>query len=453
MKNFFEKIVNRLLLEAGNMAATNNRVLSLVSKGDPSKGFYIYHCAPKDAIDSISLSGQRRQYTGKNGGNLYGPGIYTTYTLDASIYNAEEDIGGNGWGNPHVLGSLKVGNVVDTNRGQVFDINGQVVNNYHSKKYGPVIVKLICKEDPRNMLIFDKAVVQQVYGRMLTPSEQLFSILRRHKNTDVLQNLCNMYMQKRYYIDSKDYSLKEIIDYNFDYKDGKNDEHYTRPSALPAWNHLLGPLKSKGITKYIRGIIFSGGSDGNVCVPYSFASSHPVGFSYDVGKTFKKVDTTNYIYNSIANNLDLANEFGDIYASFRTEGFSNGYAVAENNMGQCRILCQRLYAKNMRGDGRISDLWFDDVYGISFDECKPRKVKVSYRGNMYYLRRVPFHDDQYQVYDETNMHYLCDLNDLEKFTRDLQNQNYIQSQQNNQPQQQTQQGSDLDFSDLENMIL
>ena len=93
MKNFFEKIVNRLLLEAGNMAATNNRVLSLVSKGDPSKGFYIYHCAPKDAIDSISLSGQRRQYTGKNGGNLYGPGIYTTYTLDASIYNAGRPLG------------------------------------------------------------------------------------------------------------------------------------------------------------------------------------------------------------------------------------------------------------------------------------------------------------------------------------------------------------------------
>ena len=404
MKNLFENVVKQLLTE--NTDNTNAKI-ELVSGG---KGFYLYHCAFEETIENIALVGNRRQYTAKGAGNLYGDGVYTTYTLKSSIINAS------------------------------------------SWKYGDVIVKLLCTDNIKDYIIFDPIVCRQAHGKDLLPSQQFERILKPHQ--DVWQKIINKWPGT-------------ISAYDSYYK----ENYYTAHGAQPTWANYLSGMAHYGALKYIRGLIFSGQNDGNVCVVFRFASCHPIAManrseyskeikSYDkngnmvhysqpqliardeIHCKFHPIDTQNYIYRSIADNVDLYKELYPDYTYFRTEGFSNGYAVVGNGR-LYRILSHYLYNRGINGDGRICNLWFDEVYGVSFSNGVDSIMKVKYKGVDYILKRIDV--ENYDVYDMQG-HYLCDLNELEQRVKDQmkQPQQIPQQAQQQPPQQPTQSQDDLD---------
>lgn len=411
MKNLFENTVRNLLCEDGNF--TNRTAnIEMVSE-NPSDGFYLYHCAneSKSALENIALMGNRRQFTNTGTGNGYGDGIYTTYTLKSSVYNAEEDLHGRGWGTPHQCGK-------EIN-GMLVGLDGKPIRNAGTRKYGHAIVKVICTDDLRDYLIFDPLVCRAAHGDDKSIEDQIKYILRNQ------QTLLSTVLR------DSDNAIRRMGHY---YTQGR----HTASGAVIAWREFLRNYRRANIRQYIKGLIFSGNRDGNVCVVYNFSSCHPIAISLDMGKTFEKVDTENYIYQSIANNEDLERVLGHIYDEFRSEGFSNGYAVVGLHH-KYRILCQELYDKKINIDGRISSLFFDKVYGMSFSEGKERKIKVEYEGIPFIIKRVSA--SVYDVYDEYG-HYLCGLEDLSDYVSKLDDNNPQQSNMDTEE-------DDFDFSNID----
>ena len=91
-----ENILRKLIQESINEALTNQDRLSLHVKGDLSvddieQGVPLYHRPTNsntgdkyETIKSLMQTGFSREYTGSNGGNMYGPGVYNVYTLRSS---------------------------------------------------------------------------------------------------------------------------------------------------------------------------------------------------------------------------------------------------------------------------------------------------------------------------------------------------------------------------------
>ena len=91
-----ENILRKLIQESINEALTNQDRLSLHVKGDLSvgdieQGVPLYHRPANsntgdkyETIKSLMQTGFSREYTGSNGGNMYGPGVYNVYTLRSS---------------------------------------------------------------------------------------------------------------------------------------------------------------------------------------------------------------------------------------------------------------------------------------------------------------------------------------------------------------------------------
>jgi hypothetical protein len=100
---------------------------------DPDK-FYLYHVAKKDKFQEIFKFGFESFFLGKNVGNMYGRGIYTTTDLHSSVINA--------------------------NRGE----------------YGTVILKIqLLSYD--NFLIWNTDIAKRVYGEKWKISDQLEKIV------------------------------------------------------------------------------------------------------------------------------------------------------------------------------------------------------------------------------------------------------------------------------------
>ena len=54
----------------------------LIREGLEADGnFYVYHGTSYSAGEGISNAGFERSWTSSNGGNMYGPGVYTTFTF------------------------------------------------------------------------------------------------------------------------------------------------------------------------------------------------------------------------------------------------------------------------------------------------------------------------------------------------------------------------------------
>ena len=99
-------------------------------------GFYVFHGTKNTAEEGIASKGFERFFTATNGGNLYGPGVYTTYKLSNAGQNA---------------------------RGA----------------YGQIMFKLRVKS-LRNFVIYDEDIAKRVYGnpsvdyqlqKILTPEQ------------------------------------------------------------------------------------------------------------------------------------------------------------------------------------------------------------------------------------------------------------------------------------------
>lgn len=376
MMNLFENIVKELIKEN----CTNYGQSIEFVDGDPSKGFYLYHTTFKkgdntrhgrcqeDIFLNIMKSGMRRQHSNSNQGLMYGDGAYTTYTFLSSKYN----VTGNGW-------------------------------------YGTVITKLICHTNLKQFLIFDPEVCKQIHGKEMSIPKQLEFLFGKRK--DKLQ----------YFLSVLGSALNDNIAPYFRRSDRAGDNVYTSVGAQTIWRYIerIETSKQMNVRRFIKGVVYSGGNDGNCCVPFDFSSTEPIAYTLDLGQTWHKNPfMEEWGFNDLMHNHDLHHELKDYYNYFRTEGFKDGYAVVGNG-NKFRILSQYLFDKNYKADkditshhedGRISDLWFDEVYGSTFDFH--HMIKVKYNNEIYFIKATK--RDYFEVYDDEG-HYLCNLKDLESY--------------------------------------
>ena len=118
-------------------------------------GVTLYH-RPKDAIvtvggkkmkviDSLFTYGFNREFTGGNGGNMYGPGVYSVYNLKSS--------------------------------------------NEKAKGYGSAIIKLKLLNGYQDFLIFSKQIAQQTYGENWRIVDQVNMIFPEHSRRSILNTI------------------------------------------------------------------------------------------------------------------------------------------------------------------------------------------------------------------------------------------------------------------------
>jgi hypothetical protein len=56
-------------------------------------GFYVYHGTKSDSLNGLGEAGLERIFTDSNGGNMYGPGVYSTYKLATGFQNTRGTYG------------------------------------------------------------------------------------------------------------------------------------------------------------------------------------------------------------------------------------------------------------------------------------------------------------------------------------------------------------------------
>ncbi len=66
---------------------------SLIKEDFEQDGFYVYHGTRREFLDSLGEAGFERIFTAANGGNMYGPGVYSTYKLATGFQNTRGTYG------------------------------------------------------------------------------------------------------------------------------------------------------------------------------------------------------------------------------------------------------------------------------------------------------------------------------------------------------------------------
>lgn len=368
MTIFFGNIVKSVLKEATN-GATNHKAYMTFVDNDPKKGFYIYHACHAKDMQSIITAGARRVFVASNICCSYGEGLYATYTLDSAQLNS-------------------------TRRGS---------NSTDGFLYGPNIVQGVCRNSLKNFVIFDPNVCEKVYGHKVSIKDQLRIMMSKDANGVDMYN--------------------KILPYINDSIEGYYRFGHTSSGAYEMWS-VISRMEHQGFypRQYIKGLIFSGGNDGNVAVMYDMSSVEIVAYTTDRGKTFHEVNREEWEHKQLSHDYDLKNELGFMYDEYPLQGFTNGYAVVGKNVNgskKYRILSKELFekTKDKGGDGRITDLFFDSVNGLSFSV--DGLLDVVYDGTPYIIKRA--RNGVYKILDGEEGVYLCLLKDLEQYHKDSKN--------------------------------
>lgn len=136
------------------MGLFKESVDKVLNEGYENGKFYVYHLTKKSSINGIAETGFERYFTGSNAGNMYGPGVYTTYDLSSSEVN------------------LSRGN-----------------------EYGNVLLKILVKS-LRNFIIWDPDIAMKQYGtasvdeqfKKILPQDKYESLRNYHGYEQMLRN-------------------------------------------------------------------------------------------------------------------------------------------------------------------------------------------------------------------------------------------------------------------------
>ena len=71
----------------------NEAYKKLLTEDFESDGFYVFHGTRSDSIEGLGEAGLERVFTDSNGGNMYGPGVYSTYKLATGFQNTRGTYG------------------------------------------------------------------------------------------------------------------------------------------------------------------------------------------------------------------------------------------------------------------------------------------------------------------------------------------------------------------------
>lgn len=224
----------------------------------------VYQVTPKNRLKSIFTHGYSREFTGTNAGNMYGAGVYTTYSLKSTQHNC----GG---------------------------------------YYGNTIIKMITPSFDR-FFIGDKTIAQQVYGEKYDFESQLKKLFRYYK--PLLEEI----KQSQYY--------KNIIQTTQPYTS------INVQALLMALGGLSGKADHILNKVNIRGFIFKGRQDGQVAFIRDFNSVLPVAYSTDKGVTFKTDLFNKELFNKVQNGHDpiiYTRKFLDNFIDPKSYRFINGF--------------------------------------------------------------------------------------------------------------------------------
>lgn len=229
----------------------------------------LYHCTTKEGKDGISLNGACREFTGKNS-NFYGQGFYTTFTLDSTVDNS-------------------------------------------SSIYGKYIIKFALNDGFKDFLFCDEEMNQKYNN-----GESIESQIERLCPPDVIEVL----KQKNFFSRiQQDKGTHSRLNKKLSAHIAKCFFEALKGERLPS--KLLTPWqREQGCNLYdeklisktkIRGYIFVGGNDGEVCVVRDFNSLIPIAyFDPTIGDDPTNDSDKGWIniynqetFNGIANSVDI----------------------------------------------------------------------------------------------------------------------------------------------------
>ena len=317
-----------------NKNILQNGVKGELTLADITKGIPLYH-RPADprggdklaTVRGLMKYGFSREYTSSNGGNMYGPGVYSVFDLGST----------------------------------------------EGKGYGTIIVKLYLLGGLKGFLIFNKDKAREVYGRGWRIEDQI-------------RNLCPEHIADRL-LSRHHFGMGEYM--------GDRSAQYAK-----VFCDVIGYDINK--TK-IRGFVFTGGHDGNVCVIRDFSDAIPYSYSTDGGKTWTRGITKELIYRA-GHNIDVDAQLKNVQDGNGKQMFDdvadrsiNGYVLVYKN-DKCNYY-------EVATNKMISNVWFD--FGGNFNE--EGRASVIYNGEKYYIYKGE--DGKFWV-DDADECPICYLNDL-----------------------------------------
>lgn len=311
-----EKYINKIINETINKLVEDFglNVKGNVTINDIKNGVPLYH-RPSDGEDvmkSLFKYGFSREFTGSNGGNMYGPGVYTVYKLQSS--------------------------------------------QTHATGYGHNIIKAYLLGGYQDFLIFNSDIAKQVYGKDWHIVNQIKKIMPADIANDLLKHV-RLEMDGRSSI-----------------------------SAHNVWLYLRNRLDS---TK-VRGFVFTGGHDGDVCFIRDFSSVIPYSYSRDNGATWN-VGITDELIKRAGQSVDTEFKYRNSIDDSGTKNFDdvsdraiNGFVMVHKK--------NKINFINIETDELISDKWFD--FATNFDSDG--------------YAEVSFNGEEMSLYNDNGIIYVTD---------------------------------------------
>lgn len=229
----------------------------------------LYQCTSKESVEGIKKNGASREFTGKNS-NYYGQGAYTTFTLESSIENAKGSIYGKYIVKYALSGGFKNFLFFDEEMNEKYN-NGEPIEQQIERLCPPDIVQKLndrgffeyTKSDRGNHYLFNKKLSAHC-------AKMFFEVLKGERLSD---------------------------------------------NELTPWQKQFGSrsiYNEKDISRTnVKGYIFIGVNDGEVCVVRDFNSLVPIAYFdlYAGGDPHNEnewIDILNQdAFNNISSSIDI----------------------------------------------------------------------------------------------------------------------------------------------------
>lgn len=315
--------------------------------------FYVYHGTQPRAEKGLLSTGFERSWTSSNGGNMYGKGVYTTFTFSRNGSNAR---GG----------------------------------------YGDTILKARVKS-LNNFIIYIDDIAKQVYGE--------FNV--EHQLIKVFGNKFVDELRHTYETCSTPEGWSVTVTFDKVINSQGRDKSSESALALAAFIHT----KHKEAEYQVNGYVFCGNHDADVCFIKDFKNVYPVAISHDRGRTFTPIiNSKGDAFDKFAkNDIDLHFQLGKLnYKLFREldefpNYFINNYARVRKG-GKYNFLWRGRSLKL----GVISPVWFDTAPETFSDSGK---AIVTIDETPYIIVN---NKGDFLVYTK-NGNYICNINDFAGF--------------------------------------
>lgn len=297
--------------------------------------FYVYHGTQSGADKGLQNTGFERSWTNSNGGNMYGKGVYSTFSFG----------GGN------------------NARGG----------------YGRIIIKALVKS-LNNYIIYNEKIAKAVYGEFNVPKQILKvfgkSFFDELKTTDKVCYAPNGYAVR--------VTFDRVVN------SGNRDKSSESALALVSFIKDVHPE----MEYQANGYIFCGNHDDDVCFIKDFKNVYPVEISYDYGKNFQPITASDNFDRFAREDVDLHFQLGkhnyklmrelDEFPNYFINNFARVKKAGKYNF---------LYRGRSLKLGVISPVWFDEAP----ETFSKRGTAIVTIGNDAYILKN--NNGEFHVYD------------------------------------------------------